>query len=128
MAINIFKGIPSFADFLWNTWLSAGKNLVDQVEANRRAEICAQCHNNVQMDIGLKVGCCGRGLSGVLNPITDKIIQNRTTPSDNQLKSCQLCGCYLRLKVWAPLEALQATKEDSNAWPDFCWMKDVDKT
>lgn len=125
MAVTIFKGIENFTNFLWE-WIKAGKPLVSQEIANARAATCASCHNNVNVDQAVKVGCCGRGLQGVLSGFRKRIIQNRTTPSDAHLKSCGLCGCDLRMKVWIPIEGQGITKEDSNAYPSFCWKKEIE--
>lgn len=120
--VTLFKGIENFTNFLWG-WVGAGKPLVDQAQANSRAETCVSCHNNVNVDQAVKIGCCGRGMTNVLNDFTKRIIQTRSTPFDNRIKSCALCGCYLKMKVWVPIEAMGITKEDSNAYPTFCFIK-----
>lgn len=120
--VTIWKGLQNFTDFLWN-WLNSGGSLVDQSLANSRAETCVPCHNNVNVDQAVKIGCCGRGANAAMNELKKRIIQTRSTPSDNNLKSCALCGCYLPVKVWIPIDAMGITKEDANAYPAFCFIK-----
>ncbi len=120
--VTIWKGIENFTNFLWS-WLNSGGELVDQSVANSRAATCVPCHNNVNVDQAVKVGCCGRGANAAMNEFRKRIIQTRTTPSDTHLKACDLCGCDLKTKVWVPIDVVGITKEDSNAFPEFCWIK-----
>lgn len=123
--IPIFQSVSQFVDFL-KEWVNSGGQLVDQNTANTRAEICAGCHNNLA-STEVRKTCCGGGAASnaALWVARHMIIQNKTTPMDKQLLVCGLCGCDLKIKVWAPLQALKQTKEDANAWPTFCWCKKV---
>jgi hypothetical protein len=50
------------------------------------------------------------------------------TPSDAALKSCDVCKCINRLKVWCPLSHIVAkTKaEILSAFPAQCWVASRD--
>lgn len=113
----------SFVAALKN-YLLGGGQLVDQNTANIRSEICAGCHNNV-VDNSFK-GCapCGGMLSGSLNFIRAGILHGRKTSGDPRLKSCALCGCDLKLKVWFPVKYFDPNAVEKNKWPSFCWMKE----
>lgn len=124
MAITFFKTVKSFTQFLWN-WKLGGSQLVDQNTANLRAQICSSCHNNQAMgEIGKGCGTCNKMGSRVLDGIRDEIISGNRTTADGYLKGCAICGCDLKISVWIPNNVL-LSKEDANAYPEFCWKKAV---
>jgi len=51
------------------------------------------------------------------------------TPFDEQLKSCDVCRCLNKLKVWCPLEHIvKKTKPDVMAeFPRECWIAKHDQ-
>lgn len=64
------------------------RKLVSQEEAEARAQTCLRCHYRVPI-----TGCkgCGRSLGGLITSLAI----NRTTPVDDQLTACGVCGCAL---------------------------------
>lgn len=113
--------IPTYANF--KSFLKAmvgyaktGFQPVSQSEANRRASLCASCHNNQ-----FGKGCRGCGVQGLRRLIKG----HRSTPYDGALKTCALCGCDNQASVWIPLKAFGYTQADANAWPSFCWKRDA---
>lgn len=103
--------------------LAIGKDgLVSQSEANRRAAICAQCHNNSERS-GPWVACTSCQ-DKTISAIRTKILKGMTTTSDAVLRACQICGCDGRLQVWFPLSALKMDDSNRNAYPTFCWRRD----
>jgi len=93
-------------------------NLVDQTEANRRAEICAACPKNTDKVMEFCVGCSSRSLIGTIN----SYLTSRHTPSDHLLKNCLVCHCLNAIKVWVPKSEMD-TEDLRPLWPDHCWMK-----
>lgn len=122
---TFLERIRNFAESLKN-YVNTGGQLVDQNTANIRAEICAACHNNVS-DKEARTGCCGKGLieGAAILAIRKTIVGNRVTTSHAKLGSCQICGCVNSLAVWFPSNPLGVSEENSNAYPSFCWKKQI---
>lgn len=131
MAVKFYQSVNDFVSTMIK-FISSGGNLVSQNEANRRATICISCHNNVassemqQLESGCKTCKKATYLAKVasIKVIKQTVIQNRETSFDERLKSCALCGCDLSVKVWFPPESL-IIKDDANAYPSFCWIKEI---
>lgn len=86
--------------------------LVDQSEAERRAEICAKCPMQISAS-----GCWGcKGIAGMLPAIAGA----RKTSYDPQLKACGVCGCYNAVAVHLPKEGQGG---DGLEFPEWCWKK-----
>ncbi len=94
-------------------WLSNGAELVDQAEADRRAELCAACPCNVTIE-----GClpCHRLIDNAAG-----LLGNRATRYDGFLKGCAVCGCSNAAQVWFPLEALHKGVAPEMKFPSHCW-------
>lgn len=122
MGISTYQTVQSFAQFLWN-WLLSGGRLVNQNTANLRADICVKCHNN-KPSSEVRKGCsvCNKMGNAALNKVRSTIIKNNSTPLDDRLLTCGICGCDNRISVWIPNVAL-VQMEDVNAYPAFCWKK-----
>lgn len=86
-------------------------NMVDQAEADRRANICSTCPLNVT------VGGCW-GCAGMMKKVVE-LVGNKQTSRDSALESCKVCGCVLRAKVWLPVDA-EANK--GLEYPPHCWQ------
>lgn len=93
-----------------STFIDSGASFVPQEEAESRAAICARCPLNVPV-----TGCFG--CAGIANAAMDFIAQ-RKTEQDDKLQSCQICGCFMRVKVWMPKQS------DGQPYPEWCWQKD----
>lgn len=117
--------IKSFVQTLFNYFVD-GAQLVQQEEADRRAEICVQCHANLDGGQARTQGCCGaKNIEDKTIEVTRKqILKEKKTSVDDRLKSCFVCGCENKLAVWFPVKYL-LKKEDANAFPVFCWRKDI---
>ena len=48
-----------------------------------------------------------------------------STPLENSLAMCSICGCCLQLKVWTPIEhiARHMPVEQLARYPEFCWQR-----
>ena len=104
-----------FARTVKDWGLKTGFAFVDQAEATRRASICATCPMNVRI-----AGCLG--CAGVEALVTS-MKGDRKTPDDIRLETCDVCGCYLKAKVWLPDDALD---NSGLTYPSHCWQKNQD--
>lgn len=91
---------------------------VSQEEANRRAKICVTCPNNQK--IGCWGGCPGN-IPKAIKTFLDMVKQdNLSTPYDDQLKSCAICGCANQAQVHIAIPLLKGVKGEYD-YPNFCW-------
>lgn len=96
-------------------WAKTGEPMVSQEEAERRAEICASCPMNIEA-----TGC--RTCQGIA-AYAAEIGGVRKTRLDSSLKTCSVCGCFLRVAISFPLAPQMSilTDEQRQAFPSFCW-------
>lgn len=86
---------------------------VSQEEADRRAAICLGCPKNIDPQGGCPA-CSG------IHRLAEQVKGNRHSKHDGGLKSCEICGCMLKAKVWINSDILD--KADAGLeWPDYCW-------
>lgn len=109
-------------------WVLKDRSFVESAEADRRAEICAGCSEQVEA-----VGCWGcTGLFAILFGI----IGERQTKFDASLRSCSVCGCENKAQVWIPIQTLhkvsgsleypaETGQNDSNGQPVPCWKRTI---
>lgn len=99
-------------------WVSEGRPLVEQTEAERRAKICANCYLNT------RATGCGMSCRALLRTLFG-LLTSRKTSVDDRLQSCAACKCLLRLKVHFPLTLIeQHDKRDLQMLlPNWCWLK-----
>jgi len=99
--------------------------VVSQEEAERRAEICANCRFNVRVDDAGCVGCFGLAARIVA------LIGENKTKLDSSLFFCGICGCSNTVSVFAPLPVLEKIynpadfPEDVNGSGTPCWKRDA---
>lgn len=86
---------------------------VSQIEATRRAEICASCPKNIPI-----AGCTS---CHNLVKWSVELIGQRSTPFDSKLGACEVCGCGNQAQVHLPLQALRKGITPQMEFPDFCW-------
>lgn len=93
-------------------FIDNGGTFVDQATADSRALTCSRCPLNQEVP-----GCmgCGRILEAV-----DGFLLQHKTEHDPKLKSCQICGCFNKVKVWLPEDSFV---DDPSAFPSWCWRK-----
>ena len=101
-------------------WLSSGGSPVEQELANKRAATCVACPKNVS----------GSWFTVAPAELIKSTLEARKdlkleTPNDAALKSCDVCKCLNRLKVWCPLSHIVAKTrpEIMAAFPNTCWIK-----
>lgn len=100
------------------TWLAKSRTFVSQEQADRRAKTCASCQFNATPD-----GCTGCNMSALREAVTS-IVGARRTAVDDHLKSCVICACVLKSKVWFPHNVLwpHMTEVQKERLPAHCWL------
>lgn len=98
------------------SWAMSDFAPVPQELADKRADTCSRCYYNVQ--IGGLCGACTH-----LQNMAATFTKGRTTAADYFLKACAVCKCSLQVKVWTPIEAIDAGTRDLTPYPDFCWIR-----
>jgi hypothetical protein len=119
-------------------WLMSGGAPVTQELANKRAAVCANGDHWVDSTGTLQTKCRnnveGAWYTTAPAELIKKTLEARqdlklATPDDAALKSCDVCKCLMRLKVWTPLEfILNKTKPEIMAeFPVHCWIAKRDQ-
>jgi hypothetical protein len=95
---------------------------VSQEEAERRANICAGCPNNVTLQFS-----CGACMGGVMKLIHG-VLGDRKTKNDYALGACLVCSCELKSAVHVPLD-VQHNGLNDELKNDFrqithCWKRE----
>lgn len=106
-------------------WLQSGGQPVAQELADKRALICIGCPKNV--DGAWYTVAPAELIRATLSARSDLKL---ATPHDEALKSCDVCKCLMRLKVWCPLSfILEKTKPEIMAeFPaNHCWIARKDQ-
>lgn len=100
-------------------WFRSGGMPVSKVLSEKRAAICVACPKNVSANWFVQAGAA----------VVKEVIEFRNdvslkTTQDDKLKSCEVCGCIMRLKVHTPLEIIvRNTKPEMlQKFPDNCWI------
>ena len=99
-------------------WLTGGREMVGQAEAERRAKICSTCYLNVQ------AYGCGQSCYELIRKLAGLLV-GKETSVDDRLRNCAACKCFLRSKVHVPLATIEKHDTDSIQvlLPSFCWLK-----
>jgi hypothetical protein len=103
-------------------WLGEGMEPVSDALANSRAKVCSACPMNVAGDWFDRV--TGKIAEIVREEVTAKSALNLRTDHEQELGTCDACGCNLRLKVWVPLQTIRerATAESDGELDPGCWI------
>lgn len=114
---NASQGIGVMVD-----WLGSGLRPVESELASKRAKICSECPLNIDGDFWQRME--GMAAQAVKLLVKAKNNMKLNTPSDDALKSCGACDCWLATKVWVPLPHILAhTKKETMAKLDKnCWI------
>lgn len=99
-------------------WKGKGGEIVSVEEATRRSAICVKCPHNR----GARCGGCfarraviylmGHGKSAAAIPYQEN-------PHNEGLRSCEKCGCDLKMKTFLPLGVLN---NEGVEYPKWCWQ------
>ena len=96
--------------------LVKGFKFVPTEEAERRAAICATCPMNT-----LVQGCMGCGGVGTLVKMIRGSVR---TSQDDKLHTCEVCGCFLQVKVLVPAGVVDNSGLE---YPSWCWQNPTDE-
>jgi hypothetical protein len=118
------KHIPHGVSVI-SKWLGSGGEVVDQQTAQARANVCcgtnpteAKCANNVSTSPATgAVAAAVKSYLGIKNKLGLKV------GGEDELGTCQACGCVLKLIVWEPQTKVQReiTDEERPRLPSWCW-------
>lgn len=118
--MNLIDVAKRYADGLKTItdWLGAGGICVDIPQAQERTSICLKCPHNV------KGGIIPESVaSAIKRQVELKNEIGLRTKGISDLHTCELCTCYLPLKIFVPLENLGVDeKEATEQFPRFCWL------
>lgn len=110
-AVNRLKQDAKGA-FALREWIGEGALPVEQELAEQRSDICSRCPQNVRKRrVEEKIAETIRRHEEARSQI------NLRTSNDINLNTCESCGCYLKLKVWVPIENQTEAK-----FPPHCWV------
>jgi hypothetical protein len=105
-------------------WLTSGGEPVTQELADKRAAICVACPKNVE----------GSWYTVAPAQLIKETLEARkdlklSTPHDARVKSCDVCKCLMRLKVWTPLHFIvdHTKPEIMREFPAHCWITKRDQ-
>jgi len=115
---TVLQGTRTIGQWLWQSGLKGARQYVPQPLADSRAKVCLRCPFNDEPQ-----GCTSCN-SKAMKEALRIVIGNRTTPFDDQLKSCRICQCGLSGKVQLPHQVLydNMTDEQKARLPDYCWL------
>lgn len=108
---------------LYVEWFGTG-SLVEQAEAERRAEICLSCPKHVKGNFFQRWNIVSaKEVMTVFKMLKDI---KRSTKYDEQLSVCDPCDCPIGAKIWAPKDIIMShirPESAANLW-EKCWLKD----
>lgn len=87
---DVVRGTKTLA-----AYKAAGSPWVGQLEANRRAAICAKCPLNLAWSQSCSI--CNKA-----EDVVRAVVGNVRTDKDQQLMACSICGCALKGAVHIP--------------------------
>jgi len=103
-------GIPNITG-----WIADGR-VVEPEEAQRRANICLFCPNNVNASTAISIVA-----SGVRRLLEMKNKLGLRVAGEHRLGQCSVCQCVLKLQVHEPLELVEKQRNKEHAFPSHCW-------
>jgi hypothetical protein len=98
-------------------WMFKGFSKVSQAEADARSKTCAACPFNQPAE-----GCtvCA---SNIMREAVASVLGNSRTVAHDNLNTCNICGCTLKLAVWCPVELIHKHSPPNKNAPEWCWKK-----
>lgn len=106
-------------------WIGEGGIPVSQPLAQNRANTCLVCPKNVQGDILNSL--TGSVASLVKSQIEAKEHLSLKLTGEEKLGTCEVCGCFLKLKPWVPLTHILHHTDSLDELPESCWIKQEQK-
>lgn len=109
-------------------WLGAGGEPVDQDTSTERARICSACPYNKPASLFDLSKPAAAAIKLLLKVKGQKSI---STPLDESLGVCEVCGCDLKTKVHTPIDHIVSGTDPSimSLFPDgICWIRSESTT
>ena len=97
-------------------WVGAGGHPVPKHHAQFRADICVQCPMNKEKPIYEMLAAPVALLAKRQIALKNKM--NLRVDGEKSLHVCDACDCILKLKVWVPIEFIDANHE----FHPSCWI------
>lgn len=115
-------GVAVLAD-----WLGDGLQPVPEEQAQVRSDICtgrlngSACPKNQQSGWRVTMAVA----QNIHAQMAKKSEAGIKVEGEDQLGTCQACGCHLKLKVHVPFRHIHAhtSDEQMSKFPDFCWIQ-----
>jgi len=101
-------------------WIGHGGEPVSTEKAQGRANTCILCVNNSEgLQAAYDVAMAIKSQLELKNNLKLNV------ENEKELKTCHLCLCPLKLKVWTPIEyaTKYMTTEELKSYPGFCWLR-----
>jgi hypothetical protein len=109
---------------VYKQWIGAGRS--PSLHAQERADICVACPHNKPVVECVKVTTfMEQALRAQLELKTQMKL---ATSQDNNLLVCELCGCFMKVKVHVPLDIARANTPDWKGFIKTCWLHRDDLT
>lgn len=108
-------------------WLGDGLQPVPEEQAQVRSDICTGRLNGTACPKNQQSGW--RWTMAVAQNIHAQMAKKTEAgikvEGEDQLGTCQACGCHLKLKVHVPFRHIHAhtSDEQMSKFPDFCWIQ-----
>lgn len=110
-------------------WIQSGGDPVEQGLAERRAKICVACPKNVPgaWYVEAPAAVLGEAIKG-WQKLKGSTFSFQTEQGD-ELKSCDVCKCLMRLKVFCPLRHIVDNTDPKimAKFPGNCWIANRDR-
>lgn len=108
-------------------WLGEGGEPVPLEQAQARADVCTgrltgnPCKFNYQ---GSWLWSMITSMA-IRSQMTLRHIMNLKLEGEDTLRTCEVCGCPLKLKVHVPFKHIyrHTTPDHFSKFPDFCWKR-----
>lgn len=103
-------------------WLGSGEAAVPIQHAEKRATICANCPENGKG--GLLDYFTVPAAAAINKALEKRLKMKLSTSRDDELKTCKVCLCPLKLKVFSPIDLIlkKMPEQVMFALPGHCWI------
>ena len=119
---GLFERLKHYLDGarILSAWIGDGSHPVSQEQAQARANVCLECERNQP-----RVGITESVASAIKETVDLKNALDLMVDGELGLKSCEVCDCPLRLKVWVPLsyQVKYMREEEIKLHPAHCWLR-----
>lgn len=116
-----------------DAWLGEGREPVDAVLAQRRADTCVkECSADPQTDKEHSHNRIGGFFNKVKAVVAQAVLEQRRIKTrlglkvegEDKLGTCDICGCNNELRVWTPMETiLEHAVVPLENYPKHCFMR-----